>query len=175
MVVQVKRRLGRKGRKRLQGKGVRNVTVPALPVAHPAEDNHRIKHFIQSWYFPALVARPVGKRELESSVEAMAAMKVEWDRLYNGGVFDLTTVREWDEVAAEYRDRDETCHMGRLFGICVEKGSELPLGSERRKYKYRVVFQGNRVTNQSWEVAIFQELGSSPATMKAGKAVDCHG
>ena len=65
--------------------------------------------------------------------------------------------------------------MGRLFGICVEKGSELPEGDPRRKMKYRVVFQGNRVINQNWEVAIFQDLGSSPAAMEAGKAVDFYG
>ena len=71
--------------------------------------------------------------------------------------------------------------MGRLFGIMVEKGSELPLydaqgnRDPRRKYKYRVVFQGNRVVNQNWEVAMFQNLGSSPATMEAGKVVDMFG
>ena len=65
--------------------------------------------------------------------------------------------------------------MGRLFGICVEKGSELPETDPRRKYKYRVVFQGNRVVNQSWEAAIFQDLGSSPASMESGKAVDAYG
>ena len=84
-------------------------------------------------------------------------------------------MREWDDVAREARRRNETVHMGRLFGICVEKRSELPKGDKRRKYKYRVVFQGNRVVNQNWEVAIFQDLGSSPAAMEAGKAVDCYG
>ena len=56
-----------------------------------------------------------------------------------------------------------------LFGIMVEKGSELAKGDARRKYKYRVVFQGNRVINQNWEAALFQDLGSSPATMEASK------
>ena len=28
---------------------------------------------------------------------------------------------------------------------------------------------------QNWEAAIFQNLGSSPANMEAGKAVDCFG
>ena len=65
--------------------------------------------------------------------------------------------------------------MGRLFGICVLKGSELDLKDERRKYKYRVVFQGNRVIDQNWEAAIFQDLGSTPASMEAGKVADCYG
>eukprot|EP00972_Heterocapsa_arctica_P086558 12759454-Heterocapsa_arctica.AAC.1 len=44
--------------------------------------------------------------------------------------------------------------------MCVEKNSELPEGHPKRKFTGRVVFQGNRVTNQNWEAAIFQDLGS---------------
>ena len=65
--------------------------------------------------------------------------------------------------------------MGRLFGLCVQKGAELPDGDKRKKFKYRVVFQGNQVVTQNWEVALFQDLGSSPATMEAGKYVDAYG
>ena len=57
----------------------------------------------------------------------------------------------------------------------VEKGAELPKNDPRRKFKYRVVFQGNRVVTQNWETALFQDMGSSPASMEAGKYVDCHG
>ena len=64
------------------------------------------------------------------------------------------------------------CIRDRLFGIMVEKGSELQKGDPRRKYKYRVVFQGNRVINQNWEAALFQDMGSSPATMEASKIAD---
>ena len=62
-----------------------------------------------------------------------------------------------------------------FFGICVEKNSEFPPGHPKRKVKGRVVFQGNRVTNQNWEAAIFQDLGSCPATMEASKADDFYG
>ena len=41
--------------------------------------------------------------------------------------------------------------------------------------KYRVVFQGNKVKTLNWEAALFQDLGSSPASMEAGKYVDCYG
>ena len=60
-------------------------------------------------------------------------------------------------------------HIGKLFGICVEKGSELPDGDERKKYKYRVVFQGNRVIDQNMDEAQFQDLGSAPATVEASR------
>ena len=49
------------------------------------------------------------------------------------------------------------------------------MGPEKRKYKYRVVFQGNRVINQNYDAAIFQDLGSSPATLEASRAVDAFG
>ena len=38
-----------------------------------------------------------------------------------------------------------------------------------------LVFQGNNVVTQNWETALFQDLGSSPASMEAGKAVDAYG
>ena len=54
-------------------------------------------------------------------------------------------------------------------------GSELPEGDPQRKFKYRVVFAGDRVVDENWEAAIFQDLGSSPAGMEASKATDAYG
>ena len=119
-----------------------------------------------------MVARPVPRKELMAQEKAMVAMKTEWGRLWSKGVWHHT-IREWDEVAWEAKQKGETVHFGRLHGICTEKGSELKEGDPNRKYKYRVVFAGNNVVTQSWEAAVFQNLGSSPASMEAGKAVDC--
>eukprot|EP00974_Lingulodinium_polyedra_P117996 11165496-Lingulodinium_polyedra.AAC.1 len=63
--------------------------------------------------------------------------------------------------------------MGYLFGICVGKNSEQE--KAQRTYKYRVVFQGNRVVGQNYDAAIFQDLGSSPATLEASRAADAYG
>ena len=41
--------------------------------------------------------------------------------------------------------------------------------------EYRVVFQGNQVHTANLENASFQGLGSSPASMGAGKSVDAIG
>ena len=73
----------------------------------------------------------------------------------------------------EARARNEQVHLGYLFGICVEKNSEM--SPELRKYKYRVVFQGNRVVDQNYEAAIFQDLGSTPATIEASRVADAFG
>ena len=88
---------------------------------------------------------------------------------------DGASVREWSDVAAEARRSKVDVHVGRLFGIMAEQAAELSEGGPRRKYKYRMVFQGSQVVTQNWEAAIFQNLGSSPSNMEAGKAVDCCG
>ena len=66
-----------------------------------------------------------------------------------------------------------TLQMGYIFGICVEKNAELE--PSLRKFNGRVVFQGNQVYDQNHKYAIFQVLGSSPATLQAAKAVDFFG
>ena len=66
-------------------------------------------------------------------------------------------------------------HFDYLFGLCVEKGSELPAGHPNRKFKYRVVFQGNAVVNQDWQAATFDDLGSSPGTLESSRACDLYG
>ena len=79
-------------------------------------------------------------------------------------VWRWETLREWDEVADEARCDNKEVHFGYMFGIMVEKGFEFPEGDERRYFKYRVVFQGNQVKDQNWEVAMFSETASTPAT-----------
>ena len=66
-------------------------------------------------------------------------------------------------------------HFGRLFDICVEKGYELPSGHKERKWKGRVVFQGNNVLTQNYELAVFTEMANQPATMEASACADALG
>ena len=134
------------------------------------EPKHR--HKDEPPLFPACVARPVSKTELFAEPGAVKALKTEWGRLWEKKVWDHDGVREWANVAREAASQGKEIHMGRLFGLCVEKGSELPKGDKRRKYKYRVVFGGNNILDQTWEQATFQSLGSSPASMSAGKFLD---
>ena len=41
-------------------------------------------------------------------------------------VWDPTVVKTWAQVRREARAAGKKIHVGRMFGICVEKGSELP-------------------------------------------------
>ena len=84
-------------------------------------------------------------------------------------------MREWADVAGDARRATEEVHMGMLFGFVVEKNPDLPAGDSRRKFKGRVVLQGNNVVNQNWEAAMLQDLGNAPATMEASRIADCYG
>ena len=100
-------------------------------------------------------------------------MNKEWDRLRSKYVLDEDYPREWDDVRAEARRGGYTVHLGYLFGICVEKNSEL--AAHLRKFKGSALFQGNQVFGQNNNYAIFQYLGSSLATLQAAKAVGFFG
>ena len=71
------------------------------------------------------------KTELFSKPDAVKAMNKEWKRLWDKKVWDHDGVREWSDVAREAASQGKEIHMGRLFGICVQKGSELPDGDAR--------------------------------------------
>ena len=90
------------------------------------------------------MARPVNKAEVRVTPAAQAALQKEWDKLRAAGCWDESGVREWADVASEARRKNAKAHVGMIFDICVEKGSELPKGDPGRKFKGRVVFQGKR-------------------------------
>ena len=81
------------------------------------------------------MARLVGKAEIKNTPAAKEATKKEWDRLRSKYVWDEDHPREWDDVRVEARRGRYTVHLGYLFGICVEKNSELV--EHLRKYKVR--------------------------------------
>ena len=144
-----------------------------MPVTSATEEVHRDKLGMRR-PFNACVARPVGKKEREQDASARKAMRDEWNRLGAKGTWG-TTVRRWADVAREAKSANEEVHFGYLLGLCFQKGSELPDNHRDKKMKGRVVYQGNRVVNQNWEAALFQDLGSSPATLEASRACDAYG
>ena len=124
--------------------------------------------------FGSFVARSVKRSEYQGNKMAMEAYWKEWKNLEKKGTWDWHSLAEWDDVAAAARKSGTEIHFGYLFGIMVEKGSEFEPGDPRRYYKYRVVFQGNNVKDQNWDVALFQELASTPATLEASRCADAY-
>ena len=123
----------------------------------------------------ALVARPVKAKEIASDPAAKAAMDAEWASLRAMKTWDEDKVSEWSAVCKEARCTGTRNHVGVVFGICVEKCSELPRGDPSRKFKGRCVFRGNAVRGEDHYSAVFQDLGSSPASMSAAKIADLIG
>ena len=163
-------------------------SVPAMPkMAAPATEMHRpalrelIKEKIRETEFKvaielfASVARLVSKEEIARNPKAKAALDKEWENLKNKGVWDEKRVRECRDIVNEARRSNKTVHLGRIFEACYEKGSELPETDPRRKFKGRTVFQGNNVRDENSDHALFNELGSSPASMEAAKLLDAFG
>ena len=142
--------------------------------------SHRKRNFVGDIPFSAHVARPVSKKEWENdkSGNGWTAYQKEWDNLRNRKVWQNYTVREWSEVAAEARNTGVVVHFGYLFGMMVEKNYELreiDPTDKRIKMKYRVVFRGNDVKDQNYDVALFQDMGSSASTMDASRSADMFG
>ena len=110
-----------------------------------------------------------------STPAAMKAMDDERIKLSKQVVWDLDSVREQDEVAAQARSNNSEAHFGDVFGIRGAKGSELKEGDPAKKWKGRFVIRGSDVKDEYNDTAIFNGLSSSPATLEASKAVDAYG
>eukprot|EP00969_Alexandrium_andersonii_P068489 3021797-Alexandrium_andersonii.AAC.1 len=71
--------------------------------------------------------------------------------------------------------------MGRCRRGCAQARGDRTRGNSesadlsKRKYKYHVVVQGNRVVDQNCDAAILQDLGSTPATLEASRIADAYG
>ena len=118
--------------------------VPQMPVFKGIIPEHRDHHPILG-AIEACIARPGSKKERLESAGARASLGKEWSGLRKIDTWNGKGVREWFDVAAEARRTGTKVHVGHIFDICFEKGSELPLRDPARKYKGRVVFQGNQI------------------------------
>ena len=154
--------------------------IPKMPCAPASRQGHRSK--TPPCLYNACVARPVGNKEVQANPKAKAAMDAEWARLRavlrpDGklGVWDESSVREWRDVKKDALRAGQKAHCGIIFGIVVEKNSELPLADPKRKFKGRAVFGGDNVRDEVGNWALFQDLGSCPATMEAARAADAYG
>ena len=78
-------------------------------------------------------------------------------------------IREYFDVKQEALTLKQVVRFARVHGIIVEKNYQLPESDERRKFKGRGALLGNKVKNQNWEAAFFQDLGNSPASFESSR------
>ena len=104
-------------------------------------------------------------------------MRNEWLGLRKQDVFDVSAICENYDVKQEALTLKQVVHFARVHGIIVEKNYQLPVpeNDERRKFKGRGVLLGNKVKNQNWEAAFFQDLGNSPASFESSRWADFYG
>ena len=135
-----------------------------------------------SYVYNAAASRPVPKSEIREGGKegpAQKALDDEWKRLDDQGCFDWSEIFEsWHLTALSRTGKRKPCHIGLVFGICVEKAylhtDPKDPNSKHRRYKGRYVYQGNNVKDEWNQNAIFQELSCHPASMEAAKCVDAY-
>ena len=109
------------------------------------QQKHRPKT-IEMPLINTMVARLLTRQEVGRSTRAQQAVDAEVRGLEARGVWNLTSVREQDDVVAEARKPGApTIHLGDLMTLCSEKHSELNLPEEERDYKGRACFRGDNV------------------------------
>ena len=107
-------------------------TIPEMPCCVFSEPTWKHREKIADLYGMrglATVARPVKAQEVRSNPAAQAAMDKEWAPLRELKDWGEANVREWSDVRNEAKTKKERNHVGMVFGFCVEKGSELPMGN----------------------------------------------
>ena len=82
------------------------------------------------------------------------------------------TVKEWSWVSHKSKTIGIKVHVAKVFEICVVKGAKL---EDREIFRGRAVLDGSWVKHENYGVALLNAMGSSPASMQAGKAVDAFG
>ena len=89
------------------------------------------------------------------------------------GTWDESKVMEAKDVRDQANTKPgQTAHFARIAELLYMKGGELPEGHPDRKLKARDVFLGDNVRDEYFNYAIFDEVGSSPSSIEAGRAVD---
>ena len=92
-----------------------------------------------------LVARPVNRKEIRSNPKAQEALDVKWNKLVKKTAWLYDTVAEWTTVSEKAKKIGKKVHVGKVYEICVGKGSVPPEGHKLRKFKGKIVFQGNNL------------------------------
>ena len=107
---------------------------------------HHTHHSRHSFVHNAAAFRPVLRSEIRAAGKDGApqkAMDHEWARLLKQGCFDFSEVFETRELTAQARSgKRKPCHIGLVFGICVEKAYLHKEGDPNfhlRKFKGRYV------------------------------------
>ena len=102
--------------------------------------------------------------------DAKAGVENNWEKLEKIPAWQLTKVRNRNEVTAEAKYEGRTAHFASSMDLCHLKSSELE--PQFQQHKGRVVLRGDIVKNDSGSYAVFTEQGSSASQMTSAKVLD---
>jgi hypothetical protein len=129
--------------------------IPAMPVFATVENNHRERDQVDPVRWFSMVTTVIKAKKVHRIPAAKAAIQQEWDKLTQARCWMLETVQEYETVRKKAIAENRTVHFGRVFSLCGVKHSELP--PDKRKYKGRIVFQGNYVKDELGYDAVFTD------------------
>ena len=99
--------------------------------------------------------------------DAKATVDKEWQKLDKLPAWQMTKVKNKNEVIAEVRKKGITVHFASLMDLCHLKNGELE--PKYQKYQSWIVLRGDIVKHDSGSYAVFTEQGSQ---MTAAKVMD---
>ena len=121
----------------------------------------------------AAVTKLLSRAEMLSSPEALQAVKAEADGLVTKGTWDLSSVREQDDVRSEAKATGTSVHFGQLMTIASIKFHEL--AKHLQKVKGRIVYRGDAAKDELGFAAVYQELGANPTSVQGLNATLAYG
>ena len=121
----------------------------------------------------AAVTKLLSRAEMLSSPEALQAVKAEADGLVAKGTWDLSSVREQDDVRSEAKATKTSVHFGQLMTIASIKFHEL--AKHLQKVKGRIVYRGDAAKDELGFAAVYQELGANPTSVQGLNATLAYG
>ena len=122
---------------------------------------------------PAAVTRQLPRSEVLARADAIAAIKKEFDGIGDMGTWDLESVEEEEVVKRRAIENGQTIHLADLLAICSEKNVELE--PKFRTLKGRVCYRSDAAKTAKGNVALYQTMSASPASITAANAIIAYG
>eukprot|EP00435_Cladocopium_sp_Y103_P005322 s7284_g1.t1 len=139
-----------------------------LTQALKLEDPHCPSQEVQ-----AMVTKLLSRAEMLSNPKALEAVKAEADGLLRAGTWDLSSVREKEDVRAEAKKSGVSVHFGQLMTIASIKFHEL--AEHLQKMKGRIVYRGDCAKDEHGAAAVYQELRANPTSVQGLNACLAYG
>ena len=121
----------------------------------------------------AMVTKLLSRAEMLSNPKALEAIRAEADGLVKAGNWDLSSVREKEDVRKEAKASGVSVHFGQLMTIASIKFYELAY--HLRKMKGRKAYRRDCAKDEHGAAAVYQELGANPTSVQGPNACLAYG